>query len=123
METLMEAEELRDYCLSKIGVTEDFPFDQETLVFKIGGKIFLLMSLEKQPLAFNVKTEPGWSEELREQYPEITPGYHMNKKHWNTIYTQGLKRDLLLKLVDHSYDLVFSSLSKKRREEILTELG
>ncbi|MBP7172982.1 MAG: MmcQ/YjbR family DNA-binding protein [Cloacibacterium sp.] len=117
----MQAEEVRDYCLSKAGATEGFPFDQETLVFKVGGKLFLLMSLEKQPLAFNVKTDPNWSEELREQYPQIIPGYHMSKKHWNTIYTEGLKRNLLLELINHSYDLVFSSLSKKQREEILSQ--
>ena len=115
METLMEAEELRDYCVSKIGVTEDFPFDQETLVFKIGGKIFLLMSLEKQPLAFNVKTEPGWSEELREQYPEITPGYHMNKKHWNTIVVKGLKTSLIKDWINDSYELVQPKIKKHHK--------
>ena len=118
----MEAEELRDYCVSKIGVTEDFPFDQETLVFKIGGKIFLLMSLEKQPLAFNVKTEPGWSEELREQYPEITPGYHMNKKLWNSVKTTGKITDKQMKeWILNSYHLVVAGLPKKTQKELTEE--
>ncbi|MGX9985778.1 MmcQ/YjbR family DNA-binding protein [Soonwooa purpurea] len=117
----MNAEEIREYCLLKVGVTEDFPFDNETLVFKIGGKIFLLMSLEKQPTTINLKANPDWSIELREEYVQIVPGYHMNKKHWNTITTEGLKRDFLIKLINHSYDLVFASLTKKLREKLMKE--
>lgn len=114
----MDASEILDYCLAKKGVTESFPFDNETLVLKVGTKMFLLMSLEKQPLAIAVKTDPEWSEELREQHHQITGAFHMNKTHWNSVSIDGLKRELLLKLIDHSYDLVFKSLTKKMREEI-----
>ncbi|WP_370900180.1 MmcQ/YjbR family DNA-binding protein [Chryseobacterium gossypii] len=115
----MDANEILDYCLAKKGVTESFPFDSETLVMKVGTKMFLLMALEKQPLTINVKTDPEWSAELREQYPQITGAYHMNKTHWNSVQVDGLKKDLILKMIDQSYDLVFSSLTKKAKEEIL----
>lgn len=115
----MDANEILDYCLSKKGVTETFPFDQETLVMKVGTKMFLLMSLEKQPLAIAVKNDPEWSLELREQYPQITGAFHMNKTHWNSVSLDGLRRDLILKMIDQSYDLVFKSLTKKAKEEIL----
>ncbi len=89
------------------------PFGNETLVFKVGGKIFLLASLDN-PQSFNVKCDPEKAITLREQYSEIIPGYHMNKKHWNTVfYNQSLPELLLLELVDHSYNLVFSSLPKQ----------
>lgn len=89
------------------------PFGDETLVFKVGGKIFLLASLDN-PQSFNVKCDPEKAITLREQYSEIIPGYHMNKKHWNTVfYNQSLPELLLLELVDHSYNLVFSSLPKQ----------
>lgn len=114
----MDANEILDYCLSKKGVTETFPFDQETLVMKVGTKMFLLMSLEKQPLSINVKTNPEWSAELREQYPQITGAFHMNKTHWNSVSADGLKKDLIFKMIDQSYDLVFKSLTKKAKEEI-----
>lgn len=115
----MDANEILEYCLSKKGVTDSFPFDNETLVLKVGTKMFLLMSLERQPLSINVKTDPEWSLELREQHPQITGAYHMNKIHWNSVSVDGLKRDLLLKMIDQSYDLVFKSLTKKIKEEIL----
>ncbi len=115
----METEEIREYCLSKKAVTESFPFDNETLVFKVGGKMFLLISLERHPATFSAKADPEWSEELRENYPQISGAYHMNKTHWNSIVCEGLKKDLIIKLIDHSYDLVFKSLTKKIREEIL----
>jgi len=115
----MEIEEIREYCLSKKAVTEGFPFDNETLVFKVGGKMFLLISLEKQPATFSAKADPEWSEELRENYPQISGAYHMNKTHWNSVLCEGLKKELILKLIDHSYDLVFKSLTKKLQAEIL----
>ncbi len=115
----MDANEILDYCIAKKGVTEGFPFDNETLVLKVGGKMFLLMSLERQPLQITVKTDPEWSEELRERYPQITGAYHMNKTHWNSVQTDGLKRELILEMINHSYDLVFGSLTKKIKEEIL----
>jgi predicted DNA-binding protein (MmcQ/YjbR family) len=114
----MDANEILDYCLSKKGVTETFPFDNETLVMKVATKMFLLMSLEKQPLTIAVKTDPEWSAELREQHPQITGAYHMNKTHWNSVAIDGLKKELILKLIDHSYDLVFKSLTRKAKEEI-----
>lgn len=115
----MDANEILDYCLAKKGVTETFPFDNETLVMKVGTKMFLLMGLERQPLGINVKTDPEWSAELREQHPQITGAFHMNKTHWNSVLMDGLKRDLISKLIDHSYELVFNSLTKKAREEIV----
>ena len=115
----MDANEILDYCLAKKGVTETFPFDKETLVMKVGTKMFLLMALEKQPLGINVKTDPEWSAELRERYPQITGAFHMNKMHWNSVMVDGLKRELILKLIDQSYELVFNSLTKKAKEEIL----
>lgn len=115
----MDANEILDYCLAKKGVTETFPFDNETLVMKVGTKMFLLMGLERQPLGINVKTDPEWSAELREQYPQITGAYHMNKTHWNSVSVDGLKRDLIVKMIDQSYELVFNSLTKKAREEII----
>ncbi len=115
----MQIEEIRDFCLNKIGVTESFPFDNETLVFKVGNKIFALISLEKQPVSINLKANPEWSIELREQYFQIVPGFHMNKTHWNTVSLDGLKREFVLELIDHSYDLVFGSLTKKMKESII----
>lgn len=103
----MNTEEIRDYCLLKNGAEESFPFDDETLVFKVKGKIFLILFLQKFPAFFNVKTNPEWSEELRELYPQITAGYHMNKKHWNSVVCEGLLTALIKKLIDHSYDLIY----------------
>ncbi|HCA09721.1 MmcQ/YjbR family DNA-binding protein [Chryseobacterium sp.] len=114
----MDANEILDYCLAKKGVTETFPFDNETLVMKVGTKMFLLMGLERQPLGINVKTDPEWSAELREQHPQITGAFHMNKTHWNSVLLDGLKRDLIFKMIDQSYDLVFKSLTKKVQESI-----
>lgn len=112
----MNVEDLRDYCLLKPGTTEEFPFDNETLVFKIGGKIFLLIRLAPGN-SFNVKCDPERAVMLREQYTEIVPGFHMNKKHWNTVYMDGnLKTDLLKELIDHSYELVLAGFSKNQRE-------
>ena len=115
----MEAEDVRNYCLNKKGVTEGFPFDQETLVFKVGGKMFLLMALEKHPLVVNVKTNPEWSVELREEYTQIKGAYHMNKTHWNSVECVGLKGELIHELIDHSYDLIFKLLTKKLQADIL----
>ncbi|WP_158825917.1 MmcQ/YjbR family DNA-binding protein [Mucilaginibacter lacusdianchii] len=114
----MNVEELRDYCLLKRGVEESFPFDSETLVFKAGGKIFLLIGLSTGN-RFNVKCNPERAVELREQFSEVQPGYHMNKVHWNTVYTDGtLNRKQLCDMIDHSYELIVKSLPKKVREEI-----
>ena len=115
----MEAQEIREYCLTKKGATEGFPFDEETLVFKVGGKMFLLMSLENTPITFNAKNLPEKNEELREEFPQISPGYHMNKQHWNTVVCEGLKPELIKELIDESYGLILSSLTKKLRNEII----
>ena len=116
----MDANEILDYCLAKKGVEETFPFDKETLVLKVGGKMFLLMALEKQPLSIAVKTDPEWSEELREKHPQISGAYHMNKTHWNSVICEGLKSDFIKNMIDISYQLVFNGLTKKAKEEILT---
>lgn len=103
----MNAEEIRDYALQRENVTEDFPFGESTLVFKINNKIFLLLSIDEIPIRFNVKCDPEKAIELREEYPgSILPGYHMNKKHWNTIIAQNFNKTLLTEMIDHSYDLV-----------------
>ncbi|MBS1563917.1 MAG: MmcQ/YjbR family DNA-binding protein [Bacteroidetes bacterium] len=114
----MNIEELRDYCLSKPGAAEDFPFGPETIVFKVGGKLFLLAGLEEGD-RFNAKCDPERAIEWRERYSEVQPGYHMNKKHWNTVYMNGsLSGKQLRELIDHSYDLVFNSLPEKIRKTI-----
>ena len=114
----MNIEEIRDYCLAKPGVTEDMPFGEDTLVFRVGEKLFLLTSLS-QGYRFNVKCDPEHAMELREQHTEVQPGYHMNKKHWNTVHTNGnLSRREICDMIDHSYDLVLKSLPKSIREQI-----
>lgn len=114
----MNIEELRDYCLSKPGATEGLPFGEETLVFKVGEKIFLLVGLTEGN-RFNAKCDPERAITLREQYEEIIPGYHMNKKHWNTVDMNGrLTLKQLREIIDHSYELIFNSLPKKKQEEI-----
>lgn len=115
----MNIESFRDYCLAKKGVEETFPFDEVTLVFKVMGKMFALTGLDSDEFTVNLKCDPDWSEELREQYPEIRPGYHMSKIHWNTVHFEGsLNESLLLRLIDRSYDLVVDSLPKKLRAEL-----
>jgi predicted DNA-binding protein (MmcQ/YjbR family) len=112
----MNIEELREYCLKKKGATEALPFDEHTLVFKVMGKIFLITSLN-EPNRFNAKCDPERAIELREQHDEIKPGWHMNKKHWNTVHTNGnLSPKQLREIIDHSYELVRDSLPKKIRE-------
>jgi predicted DNA-binding protein (MmcQ/YjbR family) len=103
----VDIEQLRDYCLSKPGAEESFPFDNDTLVFKVSGKIFLFASLDASPLQFNVKCDPEKAIELRENYSCILPGYHMNKKHWNTIIVDGtLSREQLQEFINDSLELV-----------------
>ena len=103
----MNIEELRAYALSKPGAEESLPFGPDTLVFKVNGKVFLLAGLDENPLSFNVKCDPEKAIQLREEYPAVTPGYHMNKVHWNTITIDGsLSKKLLKEFIDDSYDLV-----------------
>ena len=119
----MNLETYYEYCLSKKGVTEHFPFDEDTLVFKVGGKMFALSSLsqwEKGQPAVNLKCDPECAQELRAQYDDIKPGFHMSKIHWNTINVNTDVSDILIKeLIDHSYELVFKSLTKKLQNEII----
>lgn len=119
----MNLESYYEYCLAKKGVTEHFPFDEDTLVFKVGGKMFALSSLsqwEKGQPSVNLKCDPERAEELRAEYDAIQPGFHMSKTYWNTIAINESVSDALVKeLIDHSYDLVFKSLTKKLQNEIL----
>ena len=111
--------EIYDYCMNKLGTEETYPFGEETLVFKVGGKMYALSSPEKVPPSVNLKCDPERAMELREQYEAVQPGYHMNKKHWNTIQLDGsLPANEIRELIDHSYDLVVASLPKKAREEL-----
>lgn len=115
----MNIENITDYCLSKTGAIEDFPFDAETLVFKVGGKMFALIPLEKIPLQINLKCDPEKAVELREEYENIQPGWHMSKSYWNTITVDGNIRWINLKeWIDHSYDEVVKGLSKKEKEKL-----
>lgn len=114
----MHVESIRDHCLAKPGVTESFPFDEDTLVFKVMSKMFLLISLEKGD-RFNAKCDPDRGIELRQEWEEIQPGYHMSKVHWNTVLLTGrLSDELIRELIDHSYDLVRKGLKKAEREEL-----
>jgi len=114
----MNMEELREYCLQKPGAEESFPFGEETLVFKVGGKIFLLASLTAGN-RFNAKCDPERAVELRERHEEVQPGYHMNKRHWNTVRMDGaLKAREIREMIDHSYEIVLAGLPKKVREGI-----
>lgn len=111
----MNIEELRDYVLSLNEVTESFPFGEDTLVFKTNNKIFLLVSLSSVPLQFNVKCDPDYAIELRERYPCILPGFHMNKKHWNTLIIDGsLSWAQLKQLIKDSHKLVAPKSRKKK---------
>ncbi len=114
----MNIEEFRNYCLSKKAVSESFPFDDTTLVMKVLDKMFALANLDGD-LSINLKCNPEKALELREQYPAVLPGYHMNKKHWNNVLIDGSLPDKLIKgWIDDSYDLVVSKMSKKQRESI-----
>jgi predicted DNA-binding protein (MmcQ/YjbR family) len=109
----MNIETLREYCLSKPGAEETLPFGVDTLVYKVNGKIFLITGLDQEQLSFNVKCEPGKAIELREEYPCVQPGYHMNKKHWNTIVVDGsVSVKQLREWIDWSYELVYSRFRK-----------
>lgn len=114
----MNIEEIRNYCLKKKAVTEEFPFDSDTLVFKVMGKIFLLTGLAAEQFRVNLKMDVELVEEYREKYFDVQPGYHMNKKMWNSVYfaTGNIPRKELLWMIDHSYDEVVKNLPKKLRE-------
>ncbi len=113
----MNIEEFRDYCLSKKGVGESFPFDNKTLVFKVMDKMFALCGIENLPLRVNLKCEPDNAIRLRDAYPDaILPGYHMNKRHWNTVIINRIPPHLTLKMIDESYDLIVQKFPKKTKE-------
>jgi predicted DNA-binding protein (MmcQ/YjbR family) len=117
----MNIEELREYCLAKKGVTESFPFDETTLVFKVAGKMFCLTDLVDD-FAVALKNDPEKNMELREQFPAVRPGYHMNKQHWNTVQIDGSISDKMLKqLIDESYGLIVAKLPKRVKEEFKFE--
>jgi len=117
---MMKLDELRNYCLEKKGATVDFPFDDVTMVIKIGDKMFALIAIDIDPLSINLKCDPLIAEGLREKYNSITSGYHMNKKHWNTVILDNtIPKKIIKGMIDDSYDLVLSKLSKKNKDIII----
>lgn len=118
----MKLKSLRDYCLNKTGVYETFPFDEETLVFKVGSKMFALTNIKTDKLFVNLKCDPDMADGLRRDYTFIKPGYHMNKRHWNTVeLSEASDEEFICWMIDNSYDLVFKSLKKNEKEEILKQ--
>jgi predicted DNA-binding protein (MmcQ/YjbR family) len=113
----MNVEGFRDYCLSKPKATEGTPFGPDNIVFKIEGKMFALLALDEVPAAVNLKCDPDLALELRDRYEQVQPGYHMNKKHWNTVVLDGvIPENEISGMIDHSYDLVVASLPKGKRK-------
>ena len=117
-QTHMNLETYRNFCLQMNGTSEGFPFDQKTLVFKVGGKLFALLDVDDFH-SVNLKCDPEKAIDLRERFQGITAGYHMNKKHWNTVeFVSDVTEELIFDLTKHSYELVFASLPKKMRDEL-----
>ncbi len=115
----MNIEEIRDYCLSKSGVTEGFPFNDTALVFKVAGKMFALLDLSEDERGISLKCDPELAIELRERHTEVTPAWHFNKKHWNTVLINcSILDSLIFSRIDHSYELVVQGLSQKKRMEL-----
>jgi len=115
----MNAEELRDYCLSLRGTREDFPFGPGTSAFKVAGKIFALSRLSECPLRVSLKCDPSLAEELRKAHPAVIPGYHLNKRHWNTVVIDGSLPDAIISnMVEDSYDLVVNKLPRAQRQAL-----
>lgn len=115
----MDIEAIREHALTLVGTTEDFPFGDEVLAFKVLGKIYMLINLERDPLSVNLKCEPTRALELRDQYEAVAPGYHMNKKHWNTVLIEGDVPDaVFIELIDHSYQRVVSGMTRKERQAL-----
>lgn len=115
----MNIELIRDYCLLKKGVTEGFPFNETTLVFKVTGKIFVLLNLEGD-FRISLKCKPEKAIEIREHYPAVNPGYHLNKSHWNSVSIDGsIPDNLIYQWIDDSYNLVFNGLNRKEKQKIL----
>jgi predicted DNA-binding protein (MmcQ/YjbR family) len=119
----MDFESLKQYCSNKKCVTMDFPFDDNTLVFRIGGKMFLLANINEPKFKITLKCDPLMAESLRQEYTSVIPGYHMNKRNWNTVSIDGsIPNEKLLWMIDMSYDLVLKSLKKADREQIINSL-
>ena len=115
----MDFRTLRALCVAKPGVTEEFPFDETTLVFKVRGKMFALTDTEALPLRVNLKCDPDRAVQLRDRHPEVQPGYHMNKTHWNTVDLEGdLSDEQIQEMIDHSYALVVRGLPRRLQEEL-----
>lgn len=119
----MDIEQIRDYCLSKKGTTEDFPFDEDILTFKVLGKMFALIGLnnwEEGEKSINLKCDPEYALELRDRYNSVRAGYHMSKKHWNTLYIHEgeLSPKCICELIDHSYDMVVKGMTKKMQNSL-----
>ncbi len=115
----MNIEEIREYCLRKKGVSESFPFDDKTLVFKVMGKMFALLALEAELPTINLKCKPDEADALREEYSGVKPGYHMNKRLWNTVVCDGsFDEHVFTKWIDNSYDLIVAGLTKKLKNEL-----
>jgi len=115
----MTREQARAACASRPGAAETYPFGPETAVYKVGGKMFALIPRSSEPASVSLKCDPEWAEVLRKAYPEVQPGYHLNKKHWNTIALDGgIPEDELAELIEHSYGLVVESLPKSVRAEL-----
>lgn len=116
----MEIDDIVEYCMTKPGAYDDFPFGEETLVLKVCGKMFALTNLQRHPLTMNLKCDPSRALELREQHDAIAPGYHMNKQHWNTLTLDGrLDTALLAQCIDHSYELVVAGLTRAQRASLV----
>jgi predicted DNA-binding protein (MmcQ/YjbR family) len=116
----MNLESFRQYCLSKPGAIDSMPFGEDVLVFKIGGKMFALTALDEIPATANLKCDPDLALEFRDRYEQVRPGYHMNKKHWNTVeLDSGIPDTELRRMIDHSYELVVKSLPKAARAKLL----
>ena len=116
----MNIEEFRDYCLEKKGVSEETPFGPDTLVYKVVGKVFALTGLDNAVFSANLKCDPDLAIELREAFDYIIPGFHMNKKHWNTIYGSNCPSKQFKEMIDNSYNLVVGSLTRKQKETLLS---
>lgn len=116
---MLTLNQIRAYCHQKPGVTEEFPFDEVTLVLKVAGKMFALAGLNDQPVSLNLKCDPDWANILRDHYAAVRPGYHMNKRHWNTVALDGsIPDDQVWEMLDHSYRLVVQGLSRAARARL-----
>ena len=118
----MDLEQFREYCLSRVAATESMPFGEGVLVFKVAGKMFALAALDEFPVTVNLKCDPDLALELRDRYEQVRPGYHMNKRHWNTVeIDSGVPEAELCKMIEHSYDLVVRALSKAQRDQLIRQ--